>query len=319
MKYYNLLDVKLQELYVFTLVAQYQSVTKAASFLYLTPSQVSKIIKKLKQLWGVQLFIREKNTLRLTPAGKHAARGFGQVIRNVENTLDETFHIQQVKPFIRIGCPTLCEPDELMPVVKRFIERYPEASVSFECTDTLSSLRESLLNRHVDIIFTAWYEVEKLSDELKWKFVERDPLYIIMNQAHPLASNQDIDLSEVQCEKFVLLNPAESMNTESVLHLCQKHGFTPQLSSYVPNIYSQLMSVYADPGVICLQSIKGLKSTSGLCCRRLTNMYCDMGFAYRKNSSRLIEEFAQCTDRKSEGTQRPGFLPDQPLRLEEIP
>lgn len=294
MKYFNLLDIKLQELYVFILAAKYQSITKAAAFLYLTPSQVSKVIKKLEQLWGVQLFLREKNTIRLTPAGKHAALGFEKVIQNVEATLDETFHIQQVKPFIRIGCPTLCEPDELMPIVRRFIKQYPEASVDFECTDTLSTLREYLLDGRADIIFTAWYEVEKIAHGLRWRAVEQDPLYVIMNEEHPLASEGEIDLAEVEFEKFVLLNPATSMNTEYIISLCQTKGFIPQLACYASNIYSQIMAVYTSTKVICVQSLKGLKNTEGLCCRRLTDMSCAMGFAYRKDCAKIIDGFAQC-------------------------
>lgn len=65
MRYYNILDFKLQELYVFTVTAEFESITKAANYLYLTPSQVSKIIKKLECLWGVELFIQDKNSLRL--------------------------------------------------------------------------------------------------------------------------------------------------------------------------------------------------------------------------------------------------------------
>jgi DNA-binding transcriptional LysR family regulator len=295
MKYYNLLDIKLQEIYIFTLVAEYQSITKAAAYLYLTPSKVSKVIKKLEQLWGIQLFIRKKNTIQLTPAGKHAYTNLRSIIQNIESVLDETFNIQQVKPFIRIGCPTLCDPNELIvPIIQKFLKIYPHASVNIECEDVLSNLRAHLLEDRLDIIFTADYEIHENASDLEWKFAFEEPLYIIMNENHPLASEDEISLTDVEFEKFVLLNPTASMSTEYIIRFCKSSGFTPKLAHYTPNIYSQLMSVHIDQTVICLQSIRGLKNTNGLCCRKLKDFHYNMGFAYRKDAPKLIQDFSAC-------------------------
>lgn len=122
------------------------------------PSQVSKIIKKLEYQWGVELFPREKNNLRLTPAGKHAYKGLNNTLQSVRQTLDEIVHIQAVKPFIWIGCPTLSEPGELFaPMIKRYLDDAPNTEITIECRDNLTSLRKMLLSDEVDLIFTACF------------------------------------------------------------------------------------------------------------------------------------------------------------------
>jgi len=295
MRLYNILDLKLQELHVFTAAAEYQSITKAAEYLSVTPSQVSKTIKKLEEQWGVQLFIREKNQIRLTPAGRHAYSRLGDVMQNVENVLDEAVSIQKVTPFIRVGCPTLSEPNELIvPIVKRFLKIYPEASVTIECADTLGELRKKLIDGSVDIIFTADYEVEENRSVIEWHKFETCPLYLVLNEAHPLTQKDDIDWPDIIYEEFVLLNPYSSMNTSRIINICEKKGFTPCVAHYTPNIYSQLMAVHIDPKVVCLLALRYIKPEDGLVYKKLPDTYCFMGFAYKRDAHKLVKDFAKC-------------------------
>lgn len=71
MKYFNMLDIKLSQIQIFLAAAQRESITKAAQYLHLSQSMVSKNIKYLEDTLGLYLFIRDKQHLRLTPAGRH--------------------------------------------------------------------------------------------------------------------------------------------------------------------------------------------------------------------------------------------------------
>lgn len=53
----------------FLAVAQYRHFGRAAETLYITQAAVSARIKQLEEFYSAQLIIREKNNLRLTPAG----------------------------------------------------------------------------------------------------------------------------------------------------------------------------------------------------------------------------------------------------------
>lgn len=169
---------------------------------------MSKIIKKLEYQWGVELFPREKNNLRLTPAGKHAYKGLNNTLQSVRQTLDEIVHIQAVKPFIRIGCPTLREPGELFaPMIKRYLNDAPNTEITIECRDNLTSLRKMLLSDEVDLIFTACFEVEELADVIEWVDLEEIPLYAILNSRNPLCKKEQLQIEDLKQERFVLTSP----------------------------------------------------------------------------------------------------------------
>lgn len=292
MRYYNILDFKLQELYVFTVTAEFESITKAANYLYLTPSQVSKIIKKLEYQWGVELFIRDKNSLRLTPAGKHAYKGLNNTLESVKRTLDEIVHIQAVKPFIRIGCPSLSDPNELFaPMIQRFLETAPNTEITIECKDNLPSLRKMLLANEVDLIYTSDFEIAELLDVLEWKEIETAPLFAIMNSQNPISQISNLQLSDLRQEHFVFTSPvSESYNTY-IINLCKSHGFTPRVIRYAPNVYSQYMEVNINPNAVCINVIKGINSNPNICCKELPNVFWKMGFAHRKDANKIVKQF----------------------------
>lgn len=295
MRYYNVFDLKIQELYVFISVAEYQSITKAAEFLYLTPSQVSKIIKKLEYQWGVQLFIRDKKTICLTPAGRHAYQGLNHVVRNIERVLEETVHVQEVKPFIRIGCPTLSMPNELfVPAIEAFHKISPDASVTIECKDTLADLRKLLIGEEVDLIYTADVELFEDMDIVEWREMERLPMYIIMNKEHHLSGRENLHIKDLEYEEFVLTTPTSEMYVDYAVRLCRQYGFTPRVARYVPNIYSQLMEIHINPEVVCIQTCKGFRNDESLYYQELPDIYWKMGFAYRKDAPEVIKEFVKC-------------------------
>lgn len=296
MRYYNIFDLKLQELHIFTAAAKYQSITKAAELLYLTPSQVSKVIKKLEYEWGIELFIRDKNSITLTPAGKHAYEGLHSVIRSVERVIEEASHIQEVKPFIRIGCPTLSVPSELfVPGIKAFRKTAPDASVTIECKDTLSELRRMLIGEEVDLIYTTDIELAENRDLIQWMETEQLPLYIVMNKEHPLAGRQDLQIKDLEFQPFVLTNPASELYTDYTISLCRKNGFTPRIARYVPNIYSQLMELSINPQAVGIQVCKNPDPGQDLFYCRIPDIQWKMGFAFRKDAPKIVKKFAECT------------------------
>lgn len=295
MRYYNILDFKFQELYVFLAAAEYQSITKAAEFLFLTPSQVSKVIKKLEDLWGIQLFLRNKNTIRLTPAGKHAYQKLNHTVHDIERILDETVQIQKVMPFLRVGCPSLSLPNELfVPILEDFRQLFPHTTVSIECCDTLAALKQMLLADKVDLIYTANIEVQEHSHLIEWQAMEELPLYIIVNQNHPLASQDHVSVNDLTLEEFILTTPTSENHADYAVQLCETYGFLPHVSKYVPNIYSQMMEIHINPHVVCIQSIKGIQDDQKLRYWEIPEVSWKMGFAYKKNAPELIKKFVAC-------------------------
>src|SRR6478609_3312214 len=69
----------------FEAVSRTGSVTAAAKELDLTQSAVSRQIKTLEEQLGVELFIRERQTVRLTLAGDGYAREIREALRRISS------------------------------------------------------------------------------------------------------------------------------------------------------------------------------------------------------------------------------------------
>jgi DNA-binding transcriptional LysR family regulator len=62
--------VEFSQLRIFQAVAQESSITRAAERLHRVPSNLSTRLKQLEEQLGVELFVRERQRLQLSPAGK---------------------------------------------------------------------------------------------------------------------------------------------------------------------------------------------------------------------------------------------------------
>jgi len=62
--------VEFSQLRIFQAVAEEGSITRAAERLHRVPSNLSTRLKQLEEQLGVELFVRERQRLQLSPAGK---------------------------------------------------------------------------------------------------------------------------------------------------------------------------------------------------------------------------------------------------------
>ena len=62
--------MEFSQLRIFQAVAQEGSITRAAERLHRVPSNLSTRLKQLEEQLGVELFVRERQRLQLSPAGK---------------------------------------------------------------------------------------------------------------------------------------------------------------------------------------------------------------------------------------------------------
>lgn len=298
MRYYNLMDVKLQDISIFITVAEFLSVTKTADYLYLSPSKISKSIKKLEDLWGVILFIRDKNKLTLTPAGVHAYEGLGKVMRRIECVVDETVQAQRVKPLLRFGSHSLISSDRFIaPITDNFKDSFPNITFSVECRDNFGVLRKMLISDELDVIYTSEINLQPLPDYIAWKSLHKIPLYIVANKKHPLATRDHVTLKDIHTEQFIITSPTTDFHSDIAYTLCKQNGFTPNIYRYAPNIYSQLTEIYVHPDVVCIIPIMDLNiylNEEHLAYWRIRDEFLNMGLAYKKDANQFVRGFIQC-------------------------
>ncbi len=127
------MTTNLNELQIFSLVAQTSSFTKAAAQLGVPKSSVSRAISRLEQRLTVELLQRTTRSVRLTEAGKFYFVHCQRVIEEAEQA-DVAIGAMMAVPrgTLRIGVPVAFARFVLEPVLTEFLLLYPELNMDIE-------------------------------------------------------------------------------------------------------------------------------------------------------------------------------------------
>src|SRR5579872_6696427 len=130
-------------------VADAASMTGAAAVLNLTQAAVSQQIKRLKEMFGTQLFERDRRGMRLTHSGE---RLFGKarklVALNDEIFTDMTAPTEEGEA--RFGVPYDLVNTYLPPILKNFAKAFPRVKISLVSKPSVILL-ESLKSGEIDL------------------------------------------------------------------------------------------------------------------------------------------------------------------------
>lgn len=115
----------------FQVSAKHLSFTLAAEELNLTQSAISKQVALLEGSLQVQLFIRHRQKLELSPAGSTYLAHVNQILRKIEETSKEMLSYGAFEEVIRIAShPSLCAA-WLVRALKGFTAHYGDIQLSF--------------------------------------------------------------------------------------------------------------------------------------------------------------------------------------------
>lgn len=259
MSEHKYLDISLSQIQMFLTVAQYGSFTIAAQRLNLTQSAVSKAIASMEQTIAIPLFERKK-ALKITPAGEFLQGEWSNLLDYFDKSIDGALlKKNKDQSLLAIG-EMDCINSTLINrrAIANFQQRFPAISLRFEEAD-LENLSNKIATGELDAIIT----ISIFNDVLQNMGMECTPileakyLYITINKTHPLASKDQITMEDIRDEEFLTLTNAKTrFYTNSIMTLCQKHGFTPKMPAHFPNFRS-LMATLVNTG-------KGIALTNDL-------------------------------------------------------
>lgn len=117
----QLQDVDLNLLVVLDTLLIEQSVTRAADQLHLTPSAVSHALKRLRELFGDELLVRDGRRMRPTARAEALAESLPRLLRQVSRTIErpEPFSAATSSRTFRLVAPDFVAP--LVPTMLRAI------------------------------------------------------------------------------------------------------------------------------------------------------------------------------------------------------
>ena len=252
--------INFQQMEYFLSVAEKLNFTEAAKSLYISQPSLSKQISLLEEELGFALFIRNKRSVRLTPAGEVLNRKWKLLLTDLEISVEEAVKANaSYAGEIKVGMINSTVVQKYIePIFSRFSEKYPQVLLSFE-SYSFKDLREKLLGGDLDIIFTFYFDFDfQLNDDIVWKRVEEMRLCLVVPKSNPLSKRDDLTLADVKNEPFILISPTDSPSgVNRIIDLCRSYGFQPNVKKYVPNISSLAFSI-ANGNGIAIHSDKDL-------------------------------------------------------------
>lgn len=193
----------------FTMTARERSFSRAAALLGVTQSSVSQHVAKLEQIMGTHLFIRRREGLELTPAGRELF-DVSDRLRNLEQRVSELVvnYGALDAGHLRIIATA---PRPAMPIIARYAERYPQVEIDFSLASWTEAMRR-VQEREVDI---GLITEPTLSAGLHGQRIGAAGYLAYMRVNHPLARRPRLSLRRIAEESVIL--PEEGSLTQRIV------------------------------------------------------------------------------------------------------
>ena len=165
------MNINLDLIKTFSVVAKYQNITKASEILITTQPAVSKAIKNLENQLNCNLFIRSKKGVKLTEDGLKLYEASKKVLSIMNGAIKE---ISETKTVNLVVGKILTEK-VVLPYVSLFIDKYPYIKINFS-ENSIEGIKEKLRNKEADA--AVGYYIDNLSDDYEQ--------IIIKKKLHPI-------------------------------------------------------------------------------------------------------------------------------------
>src|SRR5262245_13495720 len=193
--------MKLHDLHILMAVAQAGSMNKAAGFLNMTQSAVSRSIAELERTVGVSLLERTARGVEPTEYGRAMLEGgvavFGYLRRGATRM---EFLTDPAAGEVRIGCHPGLAASFVPAVVDEVARRYPRIVFHLMVAE-IGTLHRELAERNADLLITR--EFGPLADErLSFEFLFDDSFVVVAGAQNPWVRRRRIMLADLLNESW---------------------------------------------------------------------------------------------------------------------
>ncbi|AKU22372.1 LysR family transcriptional regulator [Massilia sp. MB5] len=246
------MSIDLKQLKYFLAVAEEKSFSRAAERLHISQPPLSQQIMKLEAELGVKLFARTTRTFELTVAGKALMVEAADVLAKMRMTIDTVRQIDRGEVGrLRVGIVGSAMWGPIPSLLEEFQSKYPQVTWTLhELGPTVQY--EALRAKQIDIGF--WRE-PKLdedglrNDNLRQELCFRENVCVAVNEHHPLAKQEAIELSDIANEPMLTLALDKSAFPRYLIQCCVKAGFHPTVFQEATEPQTLLAMVGAGLGV----------------------------------------------------------------------
>lgn len=237
----------LRHLKYFIAVAEERNIGRAAQRLHISQPPLTRQIHQLEEELNVQLLIRTPRGVELT----HAGELFLEEARNIRSLVE-----QGIERTRRAGEGKLGRLDigifgtgifgAIPELLQVFRSTHPDVQVilhTMSKEEQIEALRQKRITMGFNRVLAPLPDIESV-------LIIKEPLYLAVNEGHPLSQFDSVSFMELARHPLVLFPTGARPNfVDRVIELCRNMGFTPNISQMVGDTVTGVALVAGGFGV----------------------------------------------------------------------
>ncbi|MBR6349541.1 MAG: LysR family transcriptional regulator [Lachnospiraceae bacterium] len=258
----------------FLAVTETLNFTKAAAQLFISQPGLSKQIVSLERELNTLLFIRDKQKVRLTPAGAMLAAELAPLQNNLTEIIEKVRTIGKgFSGTLTIGVlEGQWLGESLTNSCIGFMKRHQNIDLVFR-QGSFKELREWLINGEVDIILTLRFDIADIPG-LVYESIDEDEAILAISKQCAAGKKEHIEPADLAGEVFIAISPEDSRAGEELSKKTfKKLGLSFAGIKYAPNLATAMMWIEAGQGVGIINHKSSLVMNSSI--RLLTEIKID--------------------------------------------
>ena len=245
--------LRLKQLQLFAAVAETLSFSRAAAILYVSQPLISQQISDLEHQVGTKLFLRNRHSVQLTPAGEIMLQEASSILQRASNAVKLIRELDDTNYFdsdLNIGFEPMYRRQSVTRTVLRFKMQYPNTACTLSC-GSVNQILSQLADGELSVGFIL-LPPDSMGEEWIVEELEDDQLCIVAAKQLATQNTLEYFLGLAECLPICLLDK-DSRGLNTTLSLCSDLGIAPHIQFY-DNINDILLQTEAGSGVSILPS-----------------------------------------------------------------
>jgi len=284
--------MELRHLRYFVAVADALSFRKAAEILHISQPPLSQQIMNLEHELGVELFLREKKRIRLTPQGAlFLDRAKAILAKAAEAALEARAAAKGETGTLSIHFVSSASAGILQERMTKFKKAYPHVLITLAQSMATQIFRD-LLEERIDIAFARTPVAAPKG--IEHVTILREDYIVALPAHHPLARKKSISPRDLQHEKLIMYPRSGGPEVfDDVISIFRDGGISPTVAQEAPDQFTTAGLVASGMGYSivpeCMMKIK----VPGIVHRPFNGGKNRAGIAlvFRKQRSAVVENF----------------------------
>lgn len=234
----------------FLAVAEELSFVRAAKGLHLSQPALTSQIQQLEVELGLELFFRNKRTVRLTDVGAVFVEEARAILDRTSKALERVQKASQGEMgVLRIGFVSSAALEIVPPIVTAFRSRFPNVQLDLTNLRTATQVAQ-LSAKTLDVGFV---RLPANQAGLDFTLIHSEPFVIALPRRHRFANKKTLHLADLANDRFVLYGRRWAPGFfDQITSMCIQAGFTPNVVQETGEMYTGIALVAAGDEVSIL-------------------------------------------------------------------